>query len=186
MKKILFTSIVLILLLFPIVSKAVATNSSYYDGVKIYVFYEENSENFEQEKQWLEEDASIMKTYLNINENSELLSKVKDALKIGGNKLPITIIGSTYFIGFDEKVQNNMKEAVEAYKNVEEYGDIIEKIRNNEDAKDVIKQNEEIYKQPGKFNTVFNIILIIVVVCVVILVIVKSLKKKKTSTKSHH
>ncbi len=177
MKKILFTSIVLLLLLFPIVSKAVATNSSYYDGVKIYVFYEENSENFEQEKQWLEEDSSIMKTYLNINENSELLSKVKDTLKIGSNKLPITIIGSTYFIGFDEKVQNNMKEAVESYKNAEEYGDVIEKIRNNEDVKDIVRQNEQIYKAPN--NTVIIIISIIFAIIVVLLAIY-ILKKKKT------
>ena len=187
MKKILFTSIIILILLsFSVVSNAIVTNSSEYSNVKIYVFYNEENEVYQQEKNWLDENINIRKEYINTNENEELFTKIKDALKIKNDKSPISIIGSTYFIGFDEKTQNNMKEAEDAYEKAEEYSDIVEKIRNNEDVKDVIKQNEEIYKQPGKFNTVFNIILIIVVVCVVILVIVKSLKKKKTSTKSHH
>ncbi len=186
MKKILFTSIIILILLsFSVVSNAIVTNSSEYSNVKIYVFYNEENEVYQQEKNWLDENINIRKEYINTNENEELFTKIKDALKIKNDKSPISIIGSTYFIGFDEKTQNNMKEAEDAYEKAEEYSDIVEKIRNNEDVKEIIKQNEKIYKQPGNSNIIVNIIFIIVAICV-ILFIFKCLKKKKRPRRSQH
>lgn len=185
MKKVLCISIILILLSFSIVSNAIVTNSSEYSNVKVYVFYNEENEVYQQEKNWLDEDVNIRKEYININENGELFTKIKDALKIKNDKSPISVIGSTYFIGFNEKIQNNMKEAEEAYENAEDYGDIVEKIRNNEDVKEIIKQNEKIYKQPDNSNIIVNIILIVIAICVV-LFILKCLKKKKELIKSQH
>lgn len=178
MKKILFTSIILILLSFNIISNAIVTNSSEYSNVKIYVFYNEENEVYQREKNWLDENINIRKEYINTNENEELFTKIKDALKIKNDKSPISIIGSIYFIGFDEKTQNNMKEAEDAYEKAEEYSDIVEKIRNNEDVKEIIKQNEKIYKQPSNSNIIVNIIFIVIAICV-ILFIFKCLKKKK-------
>lgn len=183
MRKVLLISIILILLSFCIVSNAIVTNSSEYSNVKVYVFYEENNNNFEQEKQWLEENPNIRKEYINVNDNNDLFTKIKDELKIKKNKLPVSVIGSTYFIEFDEKVKNNMKEAIKTYENATDYGDIVEKIRNNEDIKDMVKKNEEIYKQPEKANIVLNLIFIIIAICVVIFIL-KSIKKRHKKSQS--
>ena len=185
MKKILFVSIVLILLSFNVVSNAIVTNSSEYSNVKVYVFYGDNNESYEQEKQWLDENTNIRKEYINTSENNELYNKIKNALKIKNDKLPLTIIGSTYFIGFDEKTKNQINEAIKSYQNAEQYGDAVEKIRDNEDVKDIIKQNENIYKQTSTSNNTVIIVLIIVVIFIIICIL-KAKGKKKRPRRSQH
>ena len=176
MKKILIASIIFMLSCFCIISNAVVTNSSEYSNEKVYVFYEENNENYEKEKQWLEENPNIRKEYVNISENGELLNKVKDALKIKKDKLPLTVIGSNYLIGFDEKTQNKINEIIENYKTSGEYTDIVEKIRNGEDVKELVKTN----KPNGIAKTILIIIGIILVVCILI-----EIKNKKTVKARH-
>ena len=187
MKKILFTSIIILILLsFNVVSNAIVTNSSEYSNIKVYIFYNEENEVYQKEKQWLDENVNIRKEYINTNENGELFTKIKDSLKIKNDKLPISVVGSTYFIGFDEKIQTNIEEAVKAYEKAEEYGDIVEKIRNSEDVKDVIKQNEKIYKQPGTSNVFLNVLAIIIAMFLIIFILRIILKKKKRARRSHH
>lgn len=172
MKKVLLISIIILILLsFSVVSNAIVTNSSEYSNVKVYIFYKEENEVYQKEKNWLDENINIRKEYINTNENGELFTKIKDALKIKNDKLPISVVGSTYFIGFNEKIQNNMKEAIDAYKKAEEYGDIVQKIRNNEDIKEIVEQNETIYQQPKISNNVIAIILIILIIGAVILIL---------------
>ena len=183
MKKVFFISIFLMLICFISVSNAIVTNSSEYSNVKVYVFYNEENEVYKQEKEWLSEKVNARKEYINTNENEELFIKIKDALKIKNDKSPISIIGSTYFIGFDEKTQNNMKEAQEAYEKAEDYSDIVEKIRNNEDVKDIIKQNGEIYKQPSTSNVFLNVIFAIIALFIVIFILKIVLEKKLNITK---
>lgn len=185
MKKVLIISIILMLLGIGIVSNAIVTNSSEYSNVKVYVLYGEENEEYNQEKQWLDENINIRKEYINVNENNDLYAKIKEELKIKKEKFPITIIGSTYFMEYNEKIQGDIKKAIEAYEKAGDYGDIIEKIRNNEDVKDVIKQNQKIYKQPGKSNIVINIVIILLVLCIVI-VIFNFFKKKKRPKKTQH
>ena len=123
------------------------------------------------------------KEYINTNENSELYNKIKDVLKIKKDNLPIIVVGSTYFIGFDEKIQSNIEEAVKAYENAEKYGDIVDKVRNNEDVKDIIKQNEEIYKQPNTSNVFLNVIFVIIALFIIIFILKIVLEKKLNNTK---
>ncbi len=182
MKRTLIISMMIVLLSFSVVSYAIVTNSSEYSNVKVYVFYNEENEAYQQEKNYLDENVNIRKEYINTNENEELFTKVKATLKIRNNKFPVLVIGSTYFTGFNEKIQNNIKEAEEAYENAEKYGDIVEKIRNNEDVKDVIKQNEEIYKNSNSINVILMIILIIFVIGLITFSIYLR-KNKKTSNK---
>ena len=164
MKKILVIGITLILLCFSVVSNAVVTNSAEYNSVKVYVFYKENSKAYKEEKDWLEEytknDIRVIVEEIEIKQNSELAKKVKDTLKIKKDKLPLTIIGSNYFIGFNKKVEKNLTEAIEAYKKADNYGDVLEKIMDNEDAKTAIEQNKGIYKQRSSFSVIWKIILI--------------------------
>ena len=187
MKKILFISIIILILLsFSAVSNAVVTNSSEYSNVKIYVFYNEENEIYQQEKHYLDGNVNLINEYINTNENEELFTKIKDTLKIKNGKLPITIVGSAYFIEFDEKIQSNIEEAIKAYEKAEEYGDIVAKIRNNEDVKDIVKQNEKIYKQPNTSNAFLNAIFVIIAILLVIFILKIVLKKKKKTRHSRH
>ena len=67
-------------------------------------------------------------------DNVDLLNKVVDKLKIDKNKkVPFTIIGDRYYIGFDDSTKvsldNLLKEDIEI--------DVINKIINDEDVSDV-------------------------------------------------
>ena len=187
MRKILFISIIILILLsFSVVSNAIVTNSSEYSNIKVYIFYNEENEVYQKEKKWLDENVNIRKEYINTNENGELFTKIKDSLKIKNDNLPISVVGSTYFIEFDEKIQTNIEEAVKAYEKAEKYGDIVEKIRNSEDVKDIVKQNEKVYKQPNTANDFLNIIFVIIALFLVIFILRIILKKKKRARHSHH
>ena len=182
MKKVFFISIFLILICFTGVSNAIVTNSSTYSNVKAYVLYNEENDLFKEQKEWLDKNLDIRKEYINTNENNELYQKIKDVLKIKKDKFPLIIIGSSYFVNFDDKVQNNIKEAEKAYKNAKEYGDIVEKLKNNEDVKEVIKQNEKIYKNKNTFNVIIKVVIIVIAVLLVIVILNILLKKKLNKT----
>ena len=109
---------IFMILMIPFTVKAIATNSSYTD-IKVYFFYEENCEECDKAKEWLEtefkENIRVRIEYLKTEENKELYDKVNNTLKIKKNKYPLMIVGSTTFIGFDEKTKNNLKEAIQSY-----------------------------------------------------------------------
>ena len=180
MKKILFISLLLLLFIFSNFSSAVVTNSSLYSNVRVYVFYNEENESYNEEKNYLDKNVNIGKEYINTNESEELYSKVKDALKIKNNKFPITVIGSSYFTGYNEEIQYKINEAIDAYDKAENYSDIVDKIKDNEDVKDAIKQNNQIYKY--KHTNITNIIIIVLlIICGIIVIsyIIKKIYKKK-------
>ncbi len=178
MKKILFISLLLTLFIFSNFSNAVVTNSSLYSNVRVYVFYNEENEVYNEEKNYLDKNVNIGKEYINTNENEELYSKVKDALKIRNNKFPITVIGSTYFTGYNEEIQNKINEAIDAYDKAENYSDIVDKIKDNEDVKDAIKQNNQIYKQSDISNIIIISLLIIFGIIFIICIVRFILKNK--------
>ena len=180
MKKILFISLLLLLFIFSNFSSAVVTNSSLYSNVRVYVFYNEENESYNEEKNYLDKNVNIGKEYINTNENEELYSKVKDDLKIRNNKFPVTVIGSTYFTGYNEKIQNKINEAIDAYDKAENYSDIVDKIKDNEDVKYAIKQNNQIYKDK-QINITNIIIIVLLIICGVLVIsyIIKRIYKKK-------
>ena len=182
MKKILYISLLLILFVFSNFSSAVVTNSSLYSNIKVYVLYNEENDTYKKEKDYLDENVNIRKEYINTNENNELYQKLKDELKIRTSKLPITVIGSSYFVGYNEKIQSKINEAIDAYDKAENYSDIVDKIKDNEDVKDAIKQNNQIYKQT---NIAYIIIIVLVAICCIIcgILIVRYIMKKLNKNK---
>ncbi len=168
MKKLLFVFFLLMLLCFPAKSNAVVTNSSY--SVKVNVFLKDDCEDCEKAKEWLEEyrkEKFIDVEYININDNNELYDKIKKELKIKNNKMPLTIIGSNYFIGFNNKMKESLNKAITAYDEVDNYCDIVSKTRQNEDVKECIKQNKDIYKA-NNFPTTIIVIVSLVILCSII------------------
>lgn len=171
MKKILFMIFLLVIICFPNIVKAIATNSS-YNNIKIYFFYQDNCKECDTGKQWLEEELKdndrVRVEYIKIDDNKELTKKTKDVLKIERENIPLIIIGTNYFLGFNNKIKDNLTNAIKSYENVEIYCDVVSKIQNNEDTKDCIIQNKDIYVQSIGFSTIKKIILISVGICLVV------------------
>ena len=179
MKKVLFISLILILLCFSLTSYAVVTNSSYYSNVKAYVFYSEENDEYNQEKQWLD-DSNIRKEYINTNENEELYNKTKDAFNVKKDKLPLTIIGEEIYNGYSDKTKEDMQKTIDEYNNNEDkYVDIIEKIRNNEDVKDELKNGSS-----SNILIIFRNIVIAVLVIFILVFLFKKVNKNKKKNKN--
>ncbi len=107
--------------------------------IDLYLFYSETCTHCQAEKEWLEENYKndeeiniIMLESVNTKENSELLEKVLDNLKINSVLVPTTVIGTTAIQGFGETQQNQINKAIEKYKQ-EEYHDIVDITKNNLD-----------------------------------------------------
>ncbi len=179
MKKLLFTLILLIFLSFPMYAKAIATNSLY--DANIYLFYEDDCKECDDAKDWLQEylkDKNLVRLdYINIDENKELLSKVKESLNTRKDKLPLILIGTNYFIGFSDNDKNNITNAISSYQNSDSYCDIVYKIRNDEDIKECINQNNGIYNIKTKNTKLYIIISILLVV--IISAVIYIIKRKK-------
>ncbi len=160
----------IIILVLPIISKAAVGNTSSLTGeVKLYFFYENNCEECDKEKNWLEEYTSthgrINVNYYNKNDNEELFNNVKKSLKIKKETLPLTIIGSNYIKGFDE---NKIIEILNAYQN-KDYCNLVEKLENNEAIDNCLKENKNIYQEKTNNKT-----LIIVGISILSLIILGS------------
>ena len=76
MKKLLI--LIFLLLIFPKSYNAITSTSSSYDNnLKVYVFYDDNCKNCDKEKEWLDTIKNIDVSYLNINDNNNLLKTIK-------------------------------------------------------------------------------------------------------------
>ncbi len=166
MKKLIW-AISLLLLLVPFTSEGAVTNSSSYGTVKTYIFYKSDCDECDESIAWIKDYINkhtyVTSEYVDIDKNSELFDKVKNQLKIKKDDLPLIVIGTNYFNGFDEKVETKVIEVLEAYHD-QDYCDVISKINDNADIKDCLKQNRKFYKQSNSSA----IIIWIVVSCVLV------------------
>lgn len=184
MKKRLVIFFLIIFFCIPLKIHAVATNSSLFAKNKIYILYTKDCKECKEEKDTLEKkfenDNSINVEYININDNKKLVKEIKKNLKIKTNKLPVTIIGTTYFKGFNNKVINNITKAVKAYAKKDNYCNIVTNINNKDDLKKCLKDNKGIYKN-NRVTTILTIIVIIAIICLIIFTIKFKKKRKSTS-----
>lgn len=181
MKRVLIFIIALLFIYTPIKVSAVVVSSSTLDKkAVVYVFIDNDSEDSEKEKAWLEEyikeNKDIKVEYINISNKSELTQKVKNALDIKDDKLPLTIIGTTYFVGYNDKTKENIKTAIEAYIEKEGHCDVVKNVQNNESIEECKKQNEGIY-EPKKSSIGKIIIIALLIICTTSLIIIKIKKR---------
>lgn len=113
------------------------------ENVKIYLFHSETCMHCQAEIKYLEsikDDYSLDITYYETSfdaGNKELGNRVWDKLKIKGSyQTPFTIIGNTYFIGFDEEQFDYKSEIVKAIENYNGI-DVVDKIINDMDISDI-------------------------------------------------
>lgn len=178
MRKILLV-IMLTFLSFPIVSYGLATNSSSYTIIRIYLLANDKCKECDEITEWLDdykkEDYRISWEYV---KDKNIIKEFKNTLNIKKNKLPLIVIGSNYFEGFDKKVKEDLTEAIKEYEKVEDYCDLGTKIQNKEDTKDCLKQNEGIYKQKEN-NSILTKVIIGGIVVLIIGVLGFFIGKKK-------
>lgn len=184
MKRVIFVAVFLFLLSIPIVSNAAIASSSSLNDIKVYVISNDECKNCDSEKEWLKEIRSEyvrLSIYdIDINSDEELVKKVKELLSIQTDNVPITIIGTNYFIGFDDNLKEQIKTAISSYYEKDNYCDIITKLQNNEDTKGCIKLNEGIYNQASNSSSlVLKVLIPIVIVSIIIVTIVILRNKKK-------
>ena len=187
MKKLLYIFFLLVLLCLPTTSKALATNSS-YNNIVVYFIYEDNCNNCDTGKEFLQQHLKdnnrVRPEYIKVDSNKELNKKLREALDIKKEDTPLIIIGTNYFIGFNNKIKENLTEAIKSYENTSDYCDVVSKIRKNEDIKDCVTQNKGIYNQQKEISVFIKVIIVIVSICLLIgagLII----KKKKLLSRLH-
>lgn len=111
MKKII---IFLILLILPIKIEAKQT-------VRLYLFYSDSCIHCKEEKKYLEKlqkkyDYLEIYTY-EVSENNQLQNQVFEKLKYKTNKVPFTVIGSIYFVGYNTNISYEIEDAIKYYAN---------------------------------------------------------------------
>ena len=144
MKKFLFT----ILILFSFIPFVKGKE------LNVYLFYSDVCSTCKEEMEFLEEyskgnDFNIITYETTRNqENDELLSKVRKALNNNDKTVPYTVIGTTGMTGFNQTVENQIKTAIDKYKE-EEYVDIVNVVVNDLNVDYTINPPE------GSFNIPF-------------------------------
>ncbi len=182
MKQRICLLILVIYLCFPLVTKAIATNSSDINYLKIYYFTKDDCEDCQKGKDILanyEDKEKINIEYLDINENKEIYNKVKDVLKIKKDYNPLIIIGSNYFYEFNDKTKDKLADAIKAYTDKDNFCNLVTLIKNDEKLDNCLKQNDGIYKQEN--NSILKVIGVICIGGLVIALGVFVFKKMKTS-----
>jgi len=123
-------------LIFLILSLFVFLPIAKADTVDIHLFYSELCSTCKAEEEYLEEyaknnDVNIIKYEVTRNEdNANLLSEVRAALKNKELTTPYTVIGTTGITGFSDTVKNQIDAAVKKYSDIN-YVDIVYNIKNN-------------------------------------------------------
>lgn len=152
MKKSIVLLIISLFLFIPIdinagISSINPGNNSTND-LTIYLFYSKTCSHCKKEMEWLDkyknEKSGIKLEYYEISDNDKLLTSVRKSLNIKNSYVPLTVIGSDYFIGYNDDIKKQMEEAVDAYlKN--EYCDIVDLVKKDKDTTGCRSENNGIY-----------------------------------------
>ena len=92
----------------------------------------------------------------NNKDNQILMEKVKNKMDISENGVPLTIIGSTYVIGYTESFNDEIERIINFYlENNNKYSDVVGSIKNNTfKDKKVIDEFEKYEKKTDKETTI--------------------------------
>lgn len=139
--KILLVAIFMMLLFLP--------NVKAEENLKFYLFYQESCPHCHDEMEFINSIKDEYPTVdfvfyeISLNEmNYNFYNKVLKKTKINANGVPFTIIGTDYYVGFNEEISKNMVESLNKFLETGTI-DIISMVKNDEDLSD-IKYNENI------------------------------------------
>lgn len=129
LKNLKYIIILLILFLIPM-------NANAKEKVTLYLFYGEGCPHCAKEKEFLKkiedeyDNLEIVKYEVWYNKsNSNLLTKVKDALNTENSYVPYTVIGEVGITGFNEATESEIRYQIEKFSN-QEHTDIVKQVIN--------------------------------------------------------
>lgn len=139
--KMLLVAIFMMLLFLP--------NVKAEENLKFYLFYQESCPHCHDEMEFINSIKDEYPTIdfvfyeISLNEmNYNFYNKVLNKTKINANGVPFTIIGTDYYVGFNEEISKNIVESLNKFLETGTI-DIISMVKNDEDLSD-IKYNENI------------------------------------------
>lgn len=115
--------------------------------VQLYLFHSNSCSHCQEEVAWLqsiEDEYPYLEIhYYEVSENTEIYTKVKEALGVSSNSVPFTIIGNEYFIGFSSTKERKFIRTIKemSQKNL---CDVVDTAINGGDVSSCIAQNEGI------------------------------------------
>lgn len=115
---------------------ALAGNLIGTNKVNLYLFYSSTCPHCHAEIEWLNTIKSDY-SYLNIveyeaSDNFSFYEAVVEQMQINDYHVPLTIIGSDYYVGFSESKKDNIISLIEQYSKIE-HCDMVDTIKNDGD-----------------------------------------------------
>ncbi len=167
--------LITILLFYPLLTKATVTNSEIQGKLKVYLLASDDCKNCIEAKEYLQKEAD-KNYYLEMvySESNALYLDAKKKLNIKKDELPLIIIGSNYYQGFNAKIVKKLTKIIDLYGN-NDYCDIL----NTElSVKECQKINKNIY---NNHNYLVYLIIPLVVITIgsAILIVLKRKKNSK-------
>lgn len=124
--------------------------------VVVYLFHSDSCPHCKSEKEFLKTLDNIVVKEYEVSEHSSLFNKVNEKLDINTTRVPLTIIGSDYKIGFNEDTKTEILNMITAYSK-EDYCDAISLVLDDKNVTNCIKQNKGIYEaSENKTIKIFN------------------------------
>ena len=127
------------------------------DKLDLYLFHSATCLHCQAEIEWL--DTVKDKYNLDIHlyevtkdkDNALLVKNIKKEMKITNPQVPFTIVGNTYYIGFEDSIKDGIEQLIiEETKNPSP--NVIDKLLNNESISNITIRNGQIHK----IHTVFG------------------------------
>ncbi len=127
---------------------AIADINDPEDLQTIYLFYSEDCQFCQREKAWLNslvgKRADLRVQYYEVHENEELTKKVRKALDIENGYIPLTVVGSDYFIGYNESIGEDILDALSHYKG-KDFCDLVPLVLEGKSTSGCRIKNDGIY-----------------------------------------
>lgn len=113
--------------------------------LRVYLFHQESCPHCKKEIQYLEElkneysnlDVVTYEVSQNVM-NYNFMNRIIDKTGIVTNgQVPFTIIGTDYYIGFEDHVKKSIKDSIDKFLNDKNSIDVIAKVKNGEDVSNI-------------------------------------------------
>lgn len=136
-KESIFKIVISVLLVIVVVLSFFIKNPNSMEKINVYLFWGNGCPHCEHAKEFFSNIEDEYGKYFELvdyevwysEENSNLLTKVKDELKDTSTGVPFILIGDNKFVGYSSSIDEQIKETItKEYKN-ENYTDIVEKVK---------------------------------------------------------
>lgn len=122
------------------------TNTNNLNTVHLYLFHSSTCEHCQEEISWIrsiEKDYPYLQIhYYEVSENYAIYQKVKKAMGVNAEGVPLTFIGNDYYVGFSESKGRKFSRIIKEESELDKC-DVISAIINDEDVDNCVKYNEK-------------------------------------------